>query len=305
MNESELKIMCKVLGVETIRQLETEIKNTRNTVKDATIGSTQWKDAEAKLSQQLTLKTELMKGARSEQGALMNSYFALGESIRAVEQALMAAAAAYAAMKTAMEFSETAARVEMLRSELQMLGEKKNFNATELINQMSDAAGGSVTQIDLMQIALRAVRLGNIDLEKMPAIMQKIEHDSKLAGTSTREMFDIFIRGAETGSAKFQVQFGLLYDVKKALDDYAVSQGTEVKYLSEEEQHMVKVNAAFKALMERQQGATTEGEKTLERFEQLNSIWETIKITLGGLIGVPLSKFLYTVAMDADRKSVV
>ena len=41
---------------------------------------------------------------------------------------------------------------------------------------------------------------------------------------------------------------------------------------------MVKVNAAFKALLERQQSATSEGEKTLERFERLNGVWEKVAV---------------------------
>jgi hypothetical protein len=244
------------------------------------------------------VQSQVAASTMTSNGKMMQSYFKTGEAIRSLQQIVLGLVAAYASLREAQEMAELAGRIEMLRAELQALGDKKNFNATELINQMSDAAGGSVTQLDLMQIALHAVRLGNIDLEKMPAIMAKIEHESKLAGIGAREMFDIFIRGAETGSAKFQVQFGLLYDVKKAEEEYAASVGTTAKDLSTEEQRMVKVNLAFSELLKRQEVATTDGEKTIERFEQLNSLWEKMKITLGGLIGVPLSKFLYTIAMD-------
>jgi len=298
MNE-ELIIQAKALGIESIKELNEAVKATKKAVNDAKFGSQEHAAAEQKNIAVMKLKADVMRANQSENSKMMQSYFKLGESIRDVTQTLMLAGAAWAALSEAKDMAELASRVQMLREELEMLGKQGGFNATELIKQMSDAAGGSVTQLDLMQIALRAIRLGNIDLNKMPLIMQKLEHDSKLAGVSAREMFDIFIRGAETGSKKFQVQFGLLLDIEKAQRAYAASVGKTVKDLDDEEKRAVNVKVAFDALLSRQQAVGGEAEKSLESFEKLGSVWEKVKITLGDLIAVPLSKFLLSVALEA------
>lgn len=226
------------------------------------------------------------------------SYFKLGTIIREVTSIALVATAAYESLKTAMDFSIVAARIDLLKRTLAEFGKRQGADTVELIRRMKEETGGSVTEIDMLQIALKAIRLENIDLNKLPAVLRQLDFLSKLTGQSTRDLFEQFIRGAETGSKKFQVQFGLLYDVKKAEEEFAKQQKTKVEFLSEEEKRVVSVKKAFEEFARQEVQVGSDSERVIENFERLESVFETVKQTLGDLIGLPLSKFLLSVALE-------
>ncbi len=241
---------------------------------------------------------QVAEQTRSDAAKMYASYFKLGEGIRSVETMLGELAAAYGATKFFVEASTQAARIKLLTEELDRLGKSKGFDAVKLMEQLAIATKGAVDNTDLLQIALKAIQLGNIDLNKLPAIMQLIQHQANLMGVDVRDMFDQFIKGAETGSSKFQIQFGLLYDLKKAEEDYAKSIGTTVQYLSDEEKRAVAVQVAFDNLLARQKAETSQAEQTINKFSKLGVVFDDVKETIGDLIGVPLSKFLLSVALE-------
>jgi uncharacterized protein YukE len=167
------------------------------------------------------------------------------------------------------------------------------------MKQMREATHGTVLEMDLLQIAFRSISLGNIDLNKLPALMEQLEHRSKLLGIGTRELFDQFIRGAETGSKRFQVQFGLLYDVRKAEQDYAASIHTTIENLSDEEKRVVLVGKAFEEMSKQQKSTNSEAEKALEASERITTAFDEAKRAIGDLVGTPLLKFLSSIALEA------
>ena len=158
---------------------------------------------------------------------------------------------------------------------------------------------GTVKEIDQLQIALQSIRLRNIDLNKLPEIMERLNHYAELMGKNVSDVFEQFARGAEMGSKRFQNTFGLLYDVKKAQEDYAESIGTTSKNLDEEEKRAINVKTAFEALMKQHVSTGTEAEKNLEVFAQMNVTLDKVKVTIGELIASPLGSFLGSVATEA------
>lgn len=246
--------------------------------------------------QQMDKQIQANNIAIVENKALLTS---LSDSWKGLATQAFAAYAAYQSMKFLTNAAEEATRIQLLRQELTRLGEAKGFNATALIKQMDEAAGGTVKQLELMQIALRSVQLGNIDLTKLPMIMEKLDYQSKLLGVDTKELFDQFIRGAETGSRRFQVQFGLLYDVKAIEEKYAASIGTTVANLSEEEKATIRVSAGIEALSKRQTDNTSQAVLSAEAFERVSVVFDEAKVTAGALIATPLAKFLLSIGLEA------
>jgi tetratricopeptide (TPR) repeat protein len=277
-------------GTATLNELKDARKAFANAMGQKIPGSEQFEAYRVKhqeLDTAVKQVTASMRGQAATAGTLHQTYFELGTVLRQAATIAVQVAAAFASAKFVRDAIESEARVKLLREELERLGRTKGFDATLLLKEMEKATAGTVRQVDLLQIAFRAVGLRVFDLNKLPELMRMLEFRSKLTGISTRELFDEFTRLAVIGKERMQVLFGITFDAKRAIDDYARSVGTTAAALSDTEQNAVTMKLAFDALKRSQSEVSSQAAETIESLERFNVVLDDLKRTLGS-ITIPL-----------------
>jgi DNA replication initiation complex subunit (GINS family) len=279
-----------------LKTLQDELKRLKQSFAQAAPNTVQYREyAEA---------INVVKGRIKEHNALItqsrDKYFELGTSLRSAQMAMMQVAAVYASSKFFLNLEKDAARIGMLNDELSSLGKKGGFNAAGLLREMDVAAGGTLTKIDALTMAMQAVRLGNIDLNKMAKIVELLDYRSKLLGEDTKAVFDEFIRGAETGNKRFQIRFGLLYDVDSAQKKYAESIGVTTKELTDEEKQFVNVKVAIDALIAQQGVQSTQNTQIVEQYEKMAVYLERIKEAFGSILAGNVGKVVSTLILGVS-----
>ena len=184
-----IDVTLQLEGIENIDQLKAKIKELQAEFNASDFGTAKFQAAGQALVQHKEALSQMRTAVQTENGAMMQSYFSLGESIRSIQSIALGFLAAFAATKEAVAFSEEASRIQMLREEIEKFGQEKGFNAVALMGQLQESTHGTVKEIDLLQIALQSIRLGNIDLNKLPEIMERLNHYAELMGEKPSRCF--------------------------------------------------------------------------------------------------------------------
>jgi hypothetical protein len=110
-----------------------------------------------------------------------------------------------------------------------------------MVKSMRTASQGLVTDFELIQSANKALALG-ISQDDIPKLLEVATARSKLLGVSASKAFEDITTGVARNSKQILDNLGIVVDLDKAYQDYAVSVGKTADSLTEAEKKQALIN---------------------------------------------------------------
>lgn len=199
------------------------------------------------------------------------------------------AAAAAAAFKVALDFSEEGAGIKRLQDTSAMLASSMGFDMDEIVAKVSAASLNTVSDLDIMSSAAKAMMLGvGSSADELASLMEVAAIRGRALGMDATEAFDQIVRGIGRLSPKILDNLGIIVDADVTYAAYAKSIGKAADELTEVEKRQALVNAviADTAPLLAESGGLTED--SAAAWEQMSAaqknFWDNLKADAADLM---------------------
>jgi len=156
------------------------------------------------------------------------------------------AAAAITAFKVTLDFAQEGAEIQRLQDTSAMLARSMGFDMDEIVAAVSEASLGTVSDLDIMSSASKAMMLGvGSSAEEMASLMEVAAIRGRALGLDATEAFDQIVRGIGRLSPKILDNLGIIVDADATYAAYAESIGKAASDLTEVEKRQALVNAVI------------------------------------------------------------
>lgn len=177
------------------------------------------------------------------------------------------------AVKAAFDMTMEAEDVRAINEQFGILTQQAGISTETLKKGLEDAAGGLISETELLQSANKAIVEMGHAAEKLPQLLELSRKSAVVMGKSVEETFDNLQRAIATGNQRFLRQSGIIIDVNKAYQKYAESLGTTAGALTRAGQQQALLNAVLE-----------KGGKDLagidENTKQAHNLWQQTKTNL-------------------------
>lgn len=156
-------------------------------------------------------------------------------------------------------------------------------DADEIIKKMREMSQGTVTDLELMKSANKAMMMG-LPVDRLGEMARIAKSASQATGASTEEMMQALTRGLGKQNSLMLGSVGIILNAEAAHLKYANSIGTTVDKLTDAEKKQAFINEALRI---GGQNADAAGTQTLSLADK----WEQFKVKISNLamdIGVKL-----------------
>ena len=160
-------------------------------------------------------------------------------------------------------------------------------NAATILQSLTEASRGTISQYDLMLTANRAMLLGVADsAEEMSQLMEIAAVRGRAMGLSTTQAFNDIVTGLGRESKLILDNLGILVDLEGAHASYAASIGKTAAELTDVERKQALVNQ----VIESSAGLLADANSNSKAFAgegmvQLNTAWTDFRTALGESLG--------------------
>lgn len=156
-------------------------------------------------------------------------------------------------------------------------------NATTILDSLTAASRGTISQYDLMLTANRAMLLGVADsADEFSKLMQIAAVRGRAMGLSTTQAFNDIVTGLGRMSPLILDNLGIVVDQEKTMKDYAAAIGKTADALTDAERKQALVNSVIANSSSLLEGANANAETLAgQGVAQLNTAWDDFKATLG------------------------
>ena len=173
--------------------------------------------------------------------------------------------------------------------ELISLNIQTKNTADTLINDLSVATQGLVSQLDLAAGANRALALG-LSRETLPALAETSVALGKLTGRSATEAFDDIVTGIGRASPLILDNLGIVIDSKQVYDEYAESIGKTRSELSKMEETYALTNSVIESSRAVTLAMQVQQETLNDTFSKFSAqLQDVIREDIEGLIDILLA----------------
>lgn len=225
--------------------------------------------------------------------------------VAGISAAVGIAVAVIASLKEAIEFSQEGAAIVRLQDSSASLAESMGLDMDEIVAAVSAASLGTVSDLDIIASASKALLLGvGTSAEQMASLMEIAIVRGRAMGLSVTDAFDQIIRGIGRQSPKILDNLGIIIDLEDAYEKYAESIGKSAGDLTEFEQRQAMVNAVIestKGIIEQTGGVTLDA---AAKWERAGAIWKNVsdKIKAGTAdVGTVFADLFYALGSDFAR----
>lgn len=156
-------------------------------------------------------------------------------------------------------------------------------NAKNILEALTEASRGTVTQYDLMLASNRAMLLGVADsAEEFSQLMQIAAARGRAMGLSTTQAFNDIVTGLGRMSPLILDNLGIVVDQEKAQAAYATSLGKTAAELTDAEKKQALVNDVIANSADLLRDANSNAKVYAgEGMAQLQTAWSEFRTTLG------------------------
>uniref|UniRef100_A0A6M3LXY4 Putative tail tape measure protein n=1 Tax=viral metagenome TaxID=1070528 RepID=A0A6M3LXY4_9ZZZZ len=145
-----------------------------------------------------------------------------------------------------LDFTRAAAAAQALETGFDKLASRGQVDSQLLLESLDKAAKGTVSDYDLMKEANEAWYLGiTKNTDQYVDLMKIAEERSKDLGISTLEYWQRLTSALSSGYSISLRQLGIVIDMDRAYENYAVKIGTVADELDEQERAQARVEAAI------------------------------------------------------------
>jgi len=195
-------------------------------------------------------------------------------------------AAIYAAqmiLTIAWNLAEQAAQFEEMKRGLGGLAAQYNMTADAAIKMAKEAVSGQLSMVEAGKLAARAFALA-LNPEQIKTFLIQAEKLTDTVGGTIPEAFEAMERAAATGRAKGLVQYGIVVDLNKVLEDYATKHNIAKDSISA---HTAMQIRAIAIMEESKRVTDLMGESidsTADKMERLKATVQDLQLHLGTVL---------------------
>jgi hypothetical protein len=275
MSNQDLIIRLKTEGINTIKQLEDQLKSAKLALKGMQIGSNEAFGQREKI----TGYKDALKEVNGTAGGLHATYFKLGTLIREVTVGIGTATAAFYIFKKAIDVGEEAARMKVLLSTMQQMAGKDGIDFANVMEEINSKIGVSVSKFSQLQGVMK-LSLLDVAWKEIPRVMEFAEKRADLLGMKFEEVLGIMER-AVLGGKKAIRQLMIPVDIEQSYKDYAVTLGVTEKELTDVGKQHVLFAEILKKGEEQHLNINKAANDELDKYEKLDTAWKNLGESAG------------------------
>lgn len=208
--------------------------------------------------------TGFEKGAASVTGGIAK----LGLSVGTIASAL-------ALLKDAWDFSKEGAKLQRLADAGAEVARQYGGNMDEIVRKIKEASLGTVSEMDIIASANRAMMLGlSADSDKLANLMEVAAFRGRAMGLDTTKAFNDIVTGLGRASPLILDNLGIIVNAKETYKNYAESIGKSASELSKAEKTQALLNAVLEEgnrMLEESGGLALDN---AGKVEKLNATWK-------------------------------
>ena len=140
--------------------------------------------------------------------------------------------------------------------------------ADDMVKSMRTASQGLVNDFELIQSANKALALG-ISQDDIPKLLEVATVRSKILGTSASKAFEDITTGVARNSKQILDNLGIVVDLDKAYQDYALSVGKTANSLTEAEKKQALINNTIQSSLPLMEAISMATDNLSSDFQQL------------------------------------
>ena len=209
----------------------------------------------------------------------------LGKSFKLLSTGLMASVGSIVAvgfaLKKVFDFGKEGAAMMRLQDAGESLAASFGTSMDTIVDAVSTAAFGTISNMDIIAAANKAMLLGvATDAKTMADLMQVAMSRGRAMGLSTAQAFNDIVTGIGRASPMILDNLGIVLDADKTYQDYATSIGKAASELTKAEKIQALTQRTIiegNKLIDEQGGLALDAAGKIERLE---STWKNLSDTL-------------------------
>jgi hypothetical protein len=201
------------------------------------------------------------------------------------------------AVNAGVELARVGAMADQVRTAFNNMAESAGASGDEILEALRRASRGSVSDMNLMLSANRAMLFGVADnVEEFTQLMQIAEARGKGMGISTTQAFDNIITGIGRLSPLILDNLGIVYQGEQLFADYAQSIGMTAEQLSDAEKRQALLNMVVAQSADLVAKNNAAGENMVDQFERMDAAIQSAKEALGELFAPAMAAIARQIA---------
>lgn len=194
------------------------------------------------------------------------------------------------AFKKAMEMSEEAAQMQRLADAGTEVARQMGGNMDLIVQKVKEASRGTVSEMDIIASANKAMMLGlGADADQLANLMEIAAFRGRAMGVSTTQAFDDIVRGIGRASPMILDNLGIVVSAKETYDTYAEQIGKSANELTKAEKTQALLNAVLLSGNDLLDKAGGLAEDNASAFERWNAELENTQAYITGTV-LPMSR---------------
>ncbi len=218
----------------------------------------------------------------------------LGDALKTIGVMGGVLAASYLAFKTALDLTFEAEQLKSMNAQFEILSKQAGIVGSAFKEALDKAAGGLISDNDLIQIANKSLAEFGSNAERLPEMMELARKAAVIFGGDTAQAFETMSHAVATGSTRALKNFGIVVDSERAYRDFAAANGVAANALSESGRQQAIMNEVLS------QGKTKLGSVDVSLKGATDS-WTILKNTIGDIKEVIALAFDKTIGPSVRR----
>ena len=194
-------------------------------------------------------------------------------------------------VKTAGELVKEFSKFDQIEMAFQNMSKAAGVSSEAVIDSMKELSGSTISTLNLMQSANKAMLLG-IPIDELDQMMEIARAAAQATGETVKKMFDDIVVGVGRQSRMILDNLGIIVSVEKANEDYAEAVGIVGRELNETEKRQAFLNATLAAGQDIIQKVGIQAATDAEKYQQMSAAVANLRVEMGRTINDAIQPML-------------
>ncbi len=173
-------------------------------------------------------------------------------------------------------------------------------NSTQMLDSLRAVSRGTISDMDLIQAANRAMALGVAqDGETLAKLMEVATARARVMGLSVSDAFSDLVTGLGRMSPMILDNLGIVTGGEVVFENYARSIGKSAEALTDVEKKAALTNKVISETQSLMDQPVTSADRAAESFERMDAALQNAKVALGELFGPAVAAIAEQIARAA------
>jgi hypothetical protein len=214
--------------------------------------------------------------------------------LKNVTAGLAAVGVSLGAFKLALDAVMETEAIERINKQFDTLAEGAGLSGDAIRSKLVGAAQGLADDEEILQAANRAIVSMGKNAEKLPELMELARKATAVMGGEVVNNFEMISNAVASGNTRALRQLGIVVDLEKAQQKYALAHGVTISQLTDEQRKQAMLNAVLAKRDEAFKGIEIAGNSVTILIKkigvEIGQSLEVITVWVGKLIGPTFQK---------------